>query len=219
MEQKKIALLLLYRRRQRRLHYIRQRICWIHPYNTLRKEKGDFYTKFIDLREHEDKFFIYFRMSKSSFDELHGRLKDSLQHQRIVRDCIEPVEMLAVTIRYLASGCTFTDLHLNYRLGISTVSKIVNEVCFSIWRVMLPDCMPTPSKEMWEKISEEFEKRANFPHCIDAVDGKHIRIINPLGSKYYNYKGYSSIVLMAVADTNYRFVHVDIGSYGKDYDS
>lgn len=84
---------------------------------------------------------------------------------------------------------------------------------------MLPDCMPTPSKEMWEKISEEFEKRANFPHCIGAVDGKHIRIINPLGSMYYNYKGYSSIVLMAVADTNYRFVYVDIGSYGKDCDS
>ncbi|CAG4974826.1 unnamed protein product [Parnassius apollo] len=77
-------------------------------------------------------------MSKSSFDELQGRLKDALQHQSIVRDCTEPVEMLAVTIRYLASGCTFTDIHLNYRLGISRVSKIVNEVCFSIWRVMLP---------------------------------------------------------------------------------
>jgi len=28
-----------------------------------------------------------------------------------------------------------------------------------------------------------------------------------------------SVVLMAVADTNYRFVYVDIGSYGKDCDS
>ena len=27
------------------------------------------------------------------------------------------------------------------------------------------------------------------------------------------------VVLMAVADTNYRFVYVDIGSYGKDCDS
>ena len=27
------------------------------------------------------------------------------------------------------------------------------------------------------------------------------------------------MVLMAVADTNYRFVYVDIGSYGKDCDS
>jgi hypothetical protein len=27
------------------------------------------------------------------------------------------------------------------------------------------------------------------------------------------------VVLVAVADTNYRFVYVDIGSYGKDCDS
>jgi len=36
---------------------------------------------------------------------------------------------------------------------------------------------------------------------------------------FYNYKVFSPVVLMAVADTNYRFVYVDIGSYGKDWGS
>lgn len=84
---------------------------------------------------------------------------------------------------------------------------------------MLTECIPLPNKEKWESITKEFETRANFPHCLGAVDGKYIRIINPLGSMYYNYKGYSSVVLMAVADANYRFIYVDIGSYGKDCDS
>jgi len=84
---------------------------------------------------------------------------------------------------------------------------------------MLTECIPLLNKEKWESITKEFETRANFPHCLGAVDGKHIRIINPLGSMYYNYKGYSSVVLMAVAVANYRFVYVDIGSYGKDCDS
>lgn len=36
---------------------------------------------------------------------------------------------------------------------------------------------------------------------------------------YFNYKSYYSVVLMAVADSNYRFVHVNIGSFGKECDS
>jgi len=83
---------------------------------------------------------------------------------------------------------------------------------------MLPECIPKPTKEQWELIALEFERTANFLHCLGAVDGKHIRVIKPerSGSMFYNYKDFFSFVLMAVADNNYRFVYIDIGSYGKD---
>ncbi|XP_046681374.1 uncharacterized protein LOC124368143 [Homalodisca vitripennis] len=74
--------------------------------------------------------------------------------------------------------------------------------------------MPVPTTETWKEIANNFSQRANFPHCTGAVDGKHIRIVHPCNSMYYNYKGFSSIVLMAVADSQYRFIYV--GSYGKD---
>ncbi|RVE51177.1 hypothetical protein evm_004142 [Chilo suppressalis] len=141
-------------------------------------------------------------MSITSFDELHNRFKNSmLRLDTKMRNCIQPVEMLAVTIRYLASGHTFTDMSFEYRLGISTISIIVKEVCQAMWSIMKSECMPIPGKEMWELIALKFEQRANFPHCLGAVNGKHIRIINPLGSMYHNYKGYASVVLMAVADS------------------
>jgi len=39
-------------------------------------------------------------MSVSSFDEIHRRLKESLQHRNNkMRNYIQPVEMLAVVIR------------------------------------------------------------------------------------------------------------------------
>jgi hypothetical protein len=84
---------------------------------------------------------------------------------------------------------------------------------------MRAECMPQLSLNEWENIAKTFQDRSQFPHCLGAVDGKHVRLTTPIGSMFYNYKGYSSIVLMAVADANYRFIYVDIGGYGKDNDS
>lgn len=61
----------------------------------------------------------------------------------------------------------------------------------------------------------------NFPHCLGAIDGKHVRIRNPAhsGSLYYNYKNYFFIVLMAIADSQYKFIYINVGSYGREADS
>ena len=37
--------------------------------------------------------------------------------------------------------------------------------------------MPKMITEKWEEVSEGFTKYANFPNCVGAIDGKHIRII------------------------------------------
>ncbi|XP_018328718.1 protein ANTAGONIST OF LIKE HETEROCHROMATIN PROTEIN 1-like [Agrilus planipennis] len=219
MNRGQIIAWLLHRRRKRQR---RKRLHWVHPINQKREEVGLFYTLFEDLRNDERKFFNYFRMSAGSFDELHGKLQNVLQRQNTqFRNCIQPIEMLAITLRYLASGCTFTDLHYQYRVGISTARKIVQEVCKEIWSIMRVECIPTPTCDRWESIASDFETTANFPHCLGAVDGKHIRLTCPFnsGSMYFNYKDYFSIVLMAVVDSKYKFVYVDVGSYGKECDS
>jgi hypothetical protein len=71
-------------------------------------------------------------------------------------------------------------------------SKQDIEVCLSIWSIMLPERIPKPAKEQWELSALESEIRANFPHCLGAVFGKHIRAIKPehSGSMFSCYKDF-----------------------------
>jgi len=80
--------------------------------------------------------------------------------------------------------------------------------------------MPKPTKEDWQKISREYKELWNFPNCIGSLDGKHINIQCPInsGSAYFNYKGVNSIVLLALVDAHYRFITIDVGSYGRNSD-
>lgn len=51
--------------------------------------------------------------------------------------------------------------------------------------------------------------------------GKHckIRPKQEYGSKYYNYKGFHSFILMAITDAQYRFIYVDVGVNGRTGDA
>lgn len=105
-------------------------------------------------------------------------------------------------------------------MGFSTIREIVEEVCHIIWKVLSPIYMPKPTKDDWKQISKEYKELWNFPNCLGSLDGKHINIRCPIkgGSAYYNYKGSNSIVLLALVDAHYRFIIIDVGSYGRNSD-
>lgn len=75
--------------------------------------------------------------------------------------------------------------------------------------------MPTSIQD-WGQIEKDFRVRWNFPNCYGAIDGKHFQIQAPpnSGSLFYNYKGFSSIILLALADGNYCFTFIDVGANG-----
>jgi hypothetical protein len=68
---------------------------------------------------------------------------------------------------------------------------------------------------------QDFYTLWNFPNCRGAMDGKHIVIRCPSesGSELYNYKKNYSVFLLAIVDTNYKFIYIDVGTNGRVNDA
>lgn len=98
----------------------------------------------------------------------------------------------------------------NFQVGHTTVHKIVHETCQAICELLSPEYLKSPStKQEWLEIAKGFEMTCNFPHCVGALTGKYL---NVQGATKIVSKDSSSILLLAVCDSKYRFILVDIGS-------
>jgi len=98
---------------------------------------------------------------------------------------------------------------------------IVKETLTALKQMLMPLFLPNPTTIDYKVKANEFYTKWNFPNCILAIDGKHVRIRCPnnSGSLYFNYKDYFSIVLLAMVDANYKFIAIDVGSFGREGDS
>ncbi|KAL7385137.1 hypothetical protein ABVT39_016381 [Epinephelus coioides] len=84
-------------------------------------------------------------------------------------------ERLSICLRYLATGDSYRTIANSFRVGVSSVSRIVADVVSAIWDCLVGEFMAMPTTEEWRSITEGFEERWNFPLCCGVVDGKHMR--------------------------------------------
>lgn len=121
----------------------------------------------------------------------------------------------------MATGESLRSLAFQFRISHSWISGIIREVLTSICKRMLKDFIPPPTKDHLTLVAEDYFKIWGFPNCCGAIDGKHVRIKCPKnsGSSFFNYKEYFSTVLLAITDAHYRFIAIDVGSYGREGDA
>jgi len=196
----------------------RPRSCWVRPWLQRRQLFGQYDTLMFELmRESHGDFRTYMRMTPEVFRELLDRVGPRIRKHQARRPALEAGLKLAITIRFLATGGTYQNMMFGFRVGANTISLFVPEVCDAIVQEYSPEVLVTPrNPEEWKRIAQVFETRWNFPHCVGAIDGKHIAIKMPAksGSRFFNHKRFFSIVLLAVVDADYRFIWVNIGSEG-----
>ena len=69
-----------------------------------------------------------------------------------MRERIEPGEMCALALRFLATGESFRSLHFQFRLGKETISRAISEVCVAVHEEMGPIYVKMPnSRREWEQ--------------------------------------------------------------------
>ncbi|KAJ8034381.1 Protein ALP1-like [Holothuria leucospilota] len=115
------------------------------------------------------------------------------------------------------SGDTYRSLSYLFRVSHNSITKIIPETCQALYAALKDQyfqCPRTPDE--WKLVADEYWRRWNFPNCVGSLDGKHIMIQQPAcsGAKFFNYKHHFSLILMALADANYKFLFVDIGAQG-----
>ncbi|XP_058628314.1 uncharacterized protein zgc:194221 [Onychostoma macrolepis] len=194
---------------------------WVHQILQRHTQLGEFHQLLQELRLDDGRFQRYFRLSRSQFDDLLSRVGGRISRQDTnYRRSIPPAERLSICLRYLTAGDSFRTIASSFRVGVSTVCKVVSDVVTAIWDCLVEEFMAVPSTDEWRFIAEGFEKRWNFPLCCGALDGKHVLIKAPpnTGSQFHNYKGTFSLVLLAVVDARYCFRVVDVGGYGRTSD-
>jgi hypothetical protein len=80
-------------------------------------------------------------------------------------------ERLVITFRFLATGTSFRQLSFNFRIGISTASRIVRETCDAIYSALRRDYLVTPRTEAeWRVIETGFWNRWNCPNTLGGLE-------------------------------------------------
>jgi len=109
--------------------------------------------------------------------------------------CREPLPVgfkVVVTLRFLATGQNYEELSYQFLCGSNTICNFIPEVLSALLRVYGDQYLRMPNcSDDWMTIADGFNDKFDFPHCVGAIDGKHIEVKCPANtnSRFFNFKG------------------------------
>ncbi|KAH7967542.1 hypothetical protein HPB49_025506 [Dermacentor silvarum] len=127
---------------------------------------------------------------------------------------------VAVALYRLCSTAEDRTISELFSLGRSTVNKIYKEFCAAVLQNLEEAWLKMPAPADIEDHMREFHAMTGFPQGVGALDGCHFPVSPPKehASDYHNYKGWYSMILLAMVDHRYRFRYTNVGSPGRCHD-
>ncbi|XP_044165792.1 protein ANTAGONIST OF LIKE HETEROCHROMATIN PROTEIN 1-like [Acropora millepora] len=175
----------------------------------------------------EARFKKTFRVTRGTFLYILSRIRHQLERQTVTEDPIFPELRLAICLYRLGRGDYFYTIAEMTGLGVSTVCTVVREVSQAIidcmWEDSISKHVPRSEAEFKKKIID-MDELWQFPYCWAGIDGCHIPMKCPPGGlqsskEYRNFKNFYSTVVMALVDSQYRFVGASCGFPGNWHDA
>ncbi|VDL76105.1 unnamed protein product [Nippostrongylus brasiliensis] len=167
-----------------------------------------------------DSFYTYVRLYPNEFEALHGRLVRKLSHAVTHRSPIPSRQRLCIFLRFTGHGSSY---HMSgeFAIGATTACSIAYEVARAIIDELHDCAFPTVTFQTWLYALDDFSTRWDYPAAMGALDGKRIACVCPnrSGSRFFNYKNFYSLVLLALVDANYKCVLYDLGAPGRSSDA
>ena len=192
---------------------------WVKPWLLRRGDHGAYDHLMVELEaEDPTEFKRLLRVDPPMFQELVDTLTPIIQKQpTVMREALPVGLRLAVTLKFMCSGESYPEIAHLFRISTSSICNIISETCDAIHAHYGDELlMPPDEPQKWKQAAARFEDKWQLPHCVGALDGKHIAIKKPgkSGSTFHNYKGFFSILLMAMVDADYKFQWVTVGAAG-----
>lgn len=176
----------------------------------------------------EAEFRNNFRLSKNLVHDLIAQLRLHVPgHARSTR---LPFFLRVLTaLHFLAKGSYQHAVGSCFWISVSqtSVSRSVNEICHLIVNVLMPELVKFPTEaEEKSRVKQDFYNKSGFRGVLGCIDGSHVAIVPPPATDedhpphvFLNRKGFYSLNVMVISDSNCRILACDARFPGSVHDS
>ncbi|XP_077492216.1 uncharacterized protein LOC144103347 [Amblyomma americanum] len=138
-----------------------------------------------------------------------------------MREAVPVDKRVAIGLYRLCSSSEERSIAELFAVGRSTVNQAYSELCEAVVELMEDDWVKMPTLDTMPEHIREFNAACQFPQAVGALDGCHVPVSPPTENAvdYRNYKGWYSIILLAIVDHRHKFLYIRVESPGRCHDS
>lgn len=186
------------------------------PRNRVFRDRQNHFEMFND-----EEFKYRYRFSKNSVMDMLNIFGHELEPPTRRNKSLSSLNQLLIALRFYATGAFQQLLGDHNNVAKSTICRTIKRVSQKI-AALKPVYIKMPRMDEIPSVKSSFYAIRHFPGVIGAIDCTHVRIQSPGGNNaelFRNRKGYFSLNIQAVCDSNLRIRNIISRWPGSVHDS